>query len=373
MTRSSAPTTAILVVDDDHRNLFAAKTVLEPLGHPLVLAVSGPEAIRKVESTDFVAILMDVHMPGMDGYETVAAIRKVERSADVPIIFLTAVYDQQEHMRRGYDLGAVDYVTKPFDTWVLQAKLRALISLYLRGQRLERARSEEVERVKDLFLGAVGHDLRNPLSAITLAATLLADKPCDAPSHKSHAERIGRAATRMTGIVEDVLDLTRGEFMDGIPLSRQPTDLVELGRRLIAELQAAYPRRALQLDTPTALVGDWDTARIGRVISNLLGNALQHSTDGPVRLTVREASRAAVVEVYNQGTPIPRDARIFEPFRRGDSSSGGLGLGLYIVREIVRAHGGSVSLRSSAADGTVFTLTLPLHRPYDPEAPPPAP
>src|ERR1700683_2726069 len=153
----------ILVVDDHPANLLALEGALEPLGYRIVGASSGAEALELLTKHDFVLIVMDVYMPGLDGYQTTALIRGRERSRDIPIIFLTAVYDQPEHMYRGYSLGAVDYIAKPFDAEILRGKVRALVLLYTRGLRAEHERSQEAERIKDLFLGAVGHDLRGPL------------------------------------------------------------------------------------------------------------------------------------------------------------------------------------------------------------------
>jgi two-component system sensor histidine kinase/response regulator len=352
---------AILIVDDHRPNLIAMEATLEPLGYPIVSAASGAEALQRAQAQDFAMIVMDVHMAGLDGYETTALLRQRERAKDVPVIFVTAVYDQPEHTRRGYALGAVDYLSKPFDADVLRAKVRALVSLYVRGQRLERARSREADRTKDIFLGAVGHDLRNPLNAIAMAAKLLAAHPCSDGSHYKHALRIDRATGRMNQMIEDILDLTRGRFGEGVPVALQPTDLGELCRSVIGELRLSHPERSFEVDVGGNLLGEWDPGRLARVISNLVGNAVQHCGAGAVRVTVEDRGDAVAFAVQNQGDPIPEEAlpHLFDPFRRGETRSQGVGLGLYIVREIVRAHRGTVAVRSTAADGTTFTVTLP--------------
>ncbi len=360
---SEADWPTILVVDDRTSNLLAAQAVLEPLGYPVVTADSGDEALRLVLKQDFVLILLDVHMPGLDGYETATLLRGNKRSREVPIIFLTAVYDQPEHTHRGYALGAADYISKPFDAEVLRGKVRALVSLYLRGQRVEKERSAQIERVKDLFLGAVGHDLRNPLNSIVMGAKLLSAPDCTDELRTNFASRIERAALRMNRMIEDILDLTRGQFTGGLPVTLQPTDLGEICRSVIAELRVAHPKRTLDLEANGALVGDWDAGRLGRVVSNLVGNALQHCADAPVRVTVADEGERVTLVVQNHGAPIAPDVlpRLFEPFRRGDTSAEGLGLGLYIVRETVRAHQGTVAVTSTAAEGTTFTVVLPKH------------
>jgi two-component system sensor histidine kinase/response regulator len=356
------PLPTILAVDDSRANLLALEAVLDPLGYRIVRATSGEEALKHVGEQDFVLIVMDVHMPGLDGYQTTALIRQCERSRDVPIIFLTAVYHQPEHTHRGYALGAVDYIEKPFDPEVLRGKVRALVSLYTRGQRSERERSEEAQRIKDLFLGTVGHDLRGPLNAILMASQImLLDGACGNAEHRKLATRIDRAGHRMQRMIEDILDLARGQFAGGISLSPQATNLAEVCQGVMDESRVTRPDRPLTIDTSGEVSGHWDAGRIGRVAYNLIGNAVDHGQDGPVHVRVSDRGEHVALEVHNQGAPIDPQMLplLFEPFRRGATSHHGLGLGLYIVREIVRAHRGSVDVRSTAAEGTTFTVKLP--------------
>ena len=351
---------SILIVDDHRPNLIAIEAVLKPLGYPLVTVTSGEEALRHALAEDVAMIVMDVHMAGLDGYQTTALLRQRERLRDVPIVFLSAVYNQPEHTYQGYELGAVDYITKPFDPIVLRAKVGALVSLYLRGQKVERVRRQDAERTKDLFLGAVGHDLRNPLHAIVMASKLLGATPCPEELHRSHAARIERSARRMNRIIEDILDLTRGQFAGGIPLTLRPTDLGALCRSVVGELRTAHPARTFELEVTGEVSGFWDSDRLARVVSNLVGNAVQHCAEGSIRVAVTDQGERASLVVHNQGEPIPAAdlPRLFEPFWGSESSSEGLGLGLYIVREIVRAHRGEVVVTSTEADGTSFVVTL---------------
>ena len=365
MAREPESIPPILVVDDQESNLLAARVVLEPLGHPIVTASSGEAALKLALSQDVVLILLDVHMPTPDGYQTAALLRGASRTREVPIIFLTAVYDQPDQRRRGYELGAADYISKPFDPDVLRGKVRALVSLYMRGQRAEKERSEQIDRVKDLFLGAVGHDLRNPLNTIGIAAKMLDAPQCEDPQRRDYARRIGRATVRMNRMIEDILDLTRGQFTGGIPVSLAPSDLGDICRVVVGEFRVAQPRREVSLEVTGDVTGQWDPARLARVVSNLVGNALQHCADVPVRVTVAEQGDLALLAVQNRGALIPGDAlpKLFEPFRRGETSAEGWGLGLYIVREIARAHHGSVAVSSTEDEGTTFTVSLPKNPP----------
>lgn len=360
---SGAVEPVLLIVDDHRANLLALEVVLKPLGITLVTAQSGTEALRKAASQDFALVLMDVHMPGLDGYQTTAMLRQQERTRDVPVIFLTAVHDHPEHMHRGYALGAVDYITKPFDPLVLRAKISALVALHMRAQLAERTRSQEAERLKSLFLATVGHDLRSPLNAILMAAQSILRRQdgCAVAAHRNNAERIERAAKRMNGIIEDVLELTRGELTESIPVTPRPTDLGVVCRNVVEESQMAHPTRRLDLEVRGEVRGMWDPERLERLAANLVGNALVYGGEAPVRVRVVGEGDRVALAVHNGGAPI--DARalptLFEPFRRGSLSGNGLGLGLYIVREIVRAHHGSVDVSSTTADGTTFTVVLP--------------
>lgn len=354
---------AILIVDDYPPNLLALETVLEPLGFEVVSAGSGEEALARLAARDFVLIFMDVLMPGLDGYETVEILRGRERSREIPILFLSAVHQLEEHAHRGYALGAADCITKPFDPVAVRAKAAALVSLYLRGRREELARRAELERLKDLFLGALGHDLRNPLHSILLAARLGKHEATTEQSRRRHIQAIERAGLRMQAIVEGILDLTAEKFVGRLPLAIEHTDLAATSRQVIAELQSAHPDRPIALDVSGDVTGDWDGTRLGRVLSNLVANAIEHARGAVHVRLVGDADRVRL-SVHNGGPAIRPDlqSRLFEPFRRGDSSPQGYGLGLYSVREIARAHGGDAVVESSDADGTTFAVTVPRRR-----------
>jgi two-component system sensor histidine kinase/response regulator len=352
----------ILMVDDHPANLLALESVLQPLGYDLVRAQSGEEALLKSLQRDFVLIVMDVHMPTLDGYHTVEMLRGRPRSRDIPIIFLTVVYNLEEHAHRGYALGAADYITKPFDPVVLRAKVSALVALYTRGRREEQARHAELERFKDLFLCALGHDLRNPLHSIIMAARLVKeDGTASAESRRQRMEVIEGAALRMNAMLDDILDLTAAKFSGAMPVKIEPVDLASVCRNVVAEIQSVHPDRSISVDVSGDVTGRWDATRLARVVSNLVGNAIHHAPEASVNVRlVSEGDRVSIV-VHNDGPGIAPELlpRLFEPFRRGETSAEGLGLGLYIVREIVRAHGGDVEVHSSDAEGTRFIVAVP--------------
>ena len=365
--------TKILAVDDTPANLRLLEEILSPLGEIVVSASSGEQALKEVLKSEFAVILLDVKMSGIDGFETAALIRGKPRTKNTPIIFLTAYDDSVAEVQRAYDLGAFDFLTKPFDPTILRYKVAAFVRMYQQAEQLRLLASElkakrdalleaeETTRLRDVFVGVLGHDLRNPLSAISLTAAALHEAPDLPAHHKKSAERIARSVTRMDRLIHDVLDFTRGQLTDGIPVVPEPANLELICRRIIDELRAGHPERELTLAVSVNSDGHWDPERLGQVVSNLAANAIQHCHRDPVTVDIDGSEHAVRLTVGNSGHIDSRIlSRLFEPFRRGDNSSAGLGLGLYIVREIVRAHHGTVSVHSDAdTDRTAFVVELP--------------
>jgi signal transduction histidine kinase len=234
----------------------------------------------------------------------------------------------------------------------------------------QRQAQDELQKAlafREQLMGILGHDLRNPLSAVTAATGLLRRRADLSQPARDHVERIDRAARRMAELIRTLLDLTQLRFHGHLPVSPAPTDLGEVARQIVEELRGAEPERTIELEIRGDTRGTWDPARLGEVISNLVGNALVHGApDQPVQVILDDGGDDGVtLRVHNGGPPITPElsAQLFEPFRRGDSDgaarSGGLGLGLYIVRQIVLAHDGEISVDSSPSRGTTFTVRLP--------------
>lgn len=215
-----------------------------------------------------------------------------------------------------------------------------------------------LDEAKEQFIGILGHDLRNPLAAISLGAELFSELP---EPYQRVAGQVQRSVRRMELMIRDLLDFTRGTLGGGIPVTPGPCNLGVLAREVTAEIRQAHPKRDIACEVSGVLTGECDTARVEQVFSNLLGNAVAHGED-PIRLTVQGIGDHVLISVRNRGTPIAADALpgLFEPFRRGPRTrSHGLGLGLYIVRQIVTAHGGSIEVTSSARDGTEVAIRWP--------------
>ncbi|MFT3763979.1 MAG: PAS domain S-box protein [Minicystis sp.] len=233
-----------------------------------------------------------------------------------------------------------------------------------------RRQREQTERFRELFVGMLGHDLRSPLASILTAASLLLRRGTLGPDDAKAADRISAAGLRMKRMIEQILDLTRSRLGGGIPVVPHRTDLCDLTRRIIEEVEAAHQGRTIRFSTRGEPRCWCDPDRLGQVISNLVGNALHHTTpDVPVDVVVERTGNVVRVEVHNGGPPIPPELLpvIFNPFRRSaaaekDRPAEGLGLGLYISQQIALAHGGRIEVASTAEAGTTFTLMLPVRR-----------
>jgi signal transduction histidine kinase len=374
----------LLLVDDLEANLLALDAALRDLGAEVVCARSGREALELLLRQDFALAVIDVQMPEMDGYELANLMRGAERSKHVPILFVTAGARDASHVGRAYASGAVDFLPKPIDVFVLRSKIEVFLQLHrtraelaLRMAEQERLveRLQEMLRLNELFTAAVGHDLRNPLSAIVTAAGLIARRAPDERTGVT-AQRITSSANRMARMIEQLVDFSRARLGGGIPLARRYVDLGEVCRRIVAETQLSAPGRSISLSCEGELRGWWDADRLGQVVSNLLMNAVRHGTEqGVVRVDVERLGDGRVQLTVANGGAIPSETLpvIFDPFRSGrrNAHSGdGLGLGLYIVQQIVRGHGGEVLVSSSPAEGTRFTVMLPSDAVRSPTPPP---
>jgi PAS domain S-box-containing protein len=245
---------------------------------------------------------------------------------------------------------------------------RALEEERIRRATLERALAEQkkTEELRELLVGVVGHDLRSPLASITMGAAIMLKRGRLEDADVKATARIARSADRMAKIISQLLDFTRARLGGGIPVDRRLVDLAEICAEVIAEQETAHPDRALRFDADMDTKGLWDRERLAQVVANLIGNAIRHGKpDGPIDVRLRAQGDAVCLQIHNDGSPIPADLlpSIFDPFRRHGISAGrnsdGLGLGLFIVREMVRAHSGEIGVQSTEAEGTTFSVTLP--------------
>ncbi len=308
-------------------------------------------------------LVLDWHMPDMSGADVCRFVRSSFDSAQLPILILTAT-QTDDSVLEALEAGANDFVRKPFLPSELNARTAALVrasTLHSKLRAAERQLRIEVD-FRERFMGMLAHDLRQPLNAISMANTALAANLANTPlARTTHLQK--RAAERMQRMIADLLDFTRIRPETGMPIQRTPMDLATAVQESLAEARAAHVERAFELDQIGACGGHWDPERLAQVCSNLLSNAIEHGEASTPILVQLDGSGAHSVKltVSNRATPIPPEvlSQLFLPFRRArNNARGGVGLGLYIVQQIVSAHGGSIEARSD--DGTThFVVSLP--------------
>ena len=355
-----------LVVDDVPENIVALRALLQSDDVDVLTAQSGAEALEILLRDDIALAILDVQMPEMNGFELAELMRGTERTRDIPIFFVTAGARDQERLFRGYEAGAVDFIYKPIEPDILRNKANVFFQMHRQKLQLAWELRERTEalRLSEMFMAVLGHDLRNPLGAIMASAEVV-DMTSRDDNVKLFSGRILSSATRMTRMIEDLLDLTRARVAGGIPIRPQAMDLQPMLDRVMSELRTIYPKRAIEVSTRGELRGVWDGERLAQVISNLVTNALQHGAqDKPVSVEVDGTDAREVTLCVRNGGNIPehRRAALFDPFHdvsRMAESRNGLGLGLYIVREIVLAHGGSVDVHADRTEETAFWVQLP--------------
>jgi len=350
----------VLMVDDHPENLIALEALLRGEGIALLKARSGAEALELLLTSDVSLALLDVQMPEMDGFELAELMRGTARTRHVPIIFVTAGTRDAGRMFKGYETGAVDFLYKPIDPLILRSKVGVFLELARQRQALAQAL-----RLNEMFVGVIGHDLRNPLGAIVTGAELLRGQLTDERQLKS-VRWITEAGRRMTSLIDQLLDLTRGRLGEGVGFVREraEVDVRGLVLRTIDELRGTAADRQITLDGTAGCVVAGDAERLLQLFSNLLGNALAHGTpQTPIAVAISGDDGEIAIEIRNHGAiPPGMLASLFEPFRgshQRSRRSSGLGLGLYIAREIARAHGGDIGVASSEAEGTAFCVRLP--------------
>ncbi|MEO8004575.1 MAG: hybrid sensor histidine kinase/response regulator [Betaproteobacteria bacterium] len=359
------PRVKCLLVDDLEENLLVLSTLLRRDDVELIQARSGREALELLLVHDVALAFLDVQMPEMDGFELAELMRGSERTRNVPIIFVTAGSHDSFRQFKGYEAGAVDFLYKPVDVRILKNKADVFFQLHRQKLQLAqelRERSETL-RLNEMFTAVLGHDLRNPLGAILMAAQLLAHQTEDEGVRKT-AERMRTSGMRMSRMIDAMLDLARARLAGGIPVTPAAADFGNVIERVLREHEVSFPGRQVEYRHEGDLHGQWDADRLAQMASNLISNALQYGNkDSPIEVQLDGTQRDTILlSVANAGT-IPDEVlpRIFDPFRGGERLPGqneGLGLGLYIVQQIVHAHRGSIAVDSDNGR-TTFRVTIP--------------
>ena len=339
----------VLFVEDDIGKRYVIARQLRMAGFEIDEAATGQEGLARVSPRHDVAIL-DVKLPDMDGWDLCKKIKSNPETAQVKVLELSATLATAEDRAHGLELGADCYLVHPVEIVELVAALRALIRL--RSAERDRMRAQE------LLIATLGHDLRNPLNVISTGLSALIDSPALSDGDRATVQRLDRTAERMHRMIEQLMVFAQTLGGEVIPVSRVQIDLGELVSQVVRDTRHSTARKIdVTVDLTDKVLGDLD--KLNRLVDNLLANAIRHS-DGPVKISVdRDGNHARLIFHNAGGIPPQLLDNLFDPYTRS-SRTGGTGLGLYIVNQIARAHGGTVAVRSSEHEGTTFTVKLPL-------------
>ena len=369
-----------LLVDDLEENLVALEALLSRDGLDLDKARSGEAALELMLANEYALALLDVQMPGMDGFELAEIMRANERSRHIPIIFVTAGSGDAVRRFRGYEAGAVDFIQKPIEADVLRSKANVFLALYLQRQQIVAQRDElktlttalqAADQQKNRFLAVLAHELRNPLAVLAAGINILerkTDPDVIDTIRKSMRQHLGY----MTRLVDDLLDINRIEH-GKISLRREGVLLSDI---LPSALEVAAPaievgNHALAVELPQqAILLDVDPARFIQIVGNVVSNAARYTPKGGrIDVSVSRIANNASIVVSDNGVGIPTDqqSRIFEMFEQSDAGMGvvgdGLGIGLALVKQLVELHGGTIQLVSSVpGEGSTFEIQLPIRK-----------
>jgi signal transduction histidine kinase len=356
----------LLIVDDEEGILRLLKNHFTAQGYDVDLCTCGEAALTRARLTRPDLILLDVRMPGMDGYETCARMRQMEGLAEVPILIIAGI-DDIEVKRRSAESGADDFIAKPFHFEELGIRVRSLLRIKdLFDREHERARKlREMNLHKDRILSMAAHDLRNPLAGIKAHAELAASR-CDTTADvKEYLDDILTSSRHMTDLLQDISDMTVIES-GKLDLRLEPVSLVSAINECLRILNGQARDRAFLFDIEEADVIA-DRRRLRQILLNLLSNALKFSpADKPVTVRVRRREEYVEIGVRDEGVGIPLELQqdLFTPFYRAKRAATrdipGTGLGLFIIRHLVEKHGGAVFFETEPGKGSEFSFTLPM-------------
>lgn len=385
----------LLIVDDLPENLLALEALIKREDRIVYKALSADEALSLLLQHEFALAILDVQMPGMNGFELAELMRGTEKTRNIPIVFVSAAGRELNYAFKGYESGAVDFLHKPLDIYAVKSKVNVFVDLYRQSKAmqeqvlaLEHSRREqetllkqlqntqlELEqavRMRDDFMSIVAHEVRTPLNGLILETQLrkmhlARDNAAAFTLDKMHAmvDRDERQIKSLIRLIEDMLDVSR--IRTG-KLSIRPTcfDLSALVRELLQNFsrQIDAAETSVTFDAEQPVIGNWDEFRIEQVMSNLLTNALRYGAKGPISVKVYSEEGRALVDVQDQGIGISEEnqERIFQQFERVSAKHAvaGLGLGLFISEQIVTAHGGTITVQSRIGEGALFRVCLPL-------------
>jgi len=364
--RPTPPPADILIVDDTPANLQLLAGMLRERGYKVRPAPGGETALRAAAASPPDLVLLDITMPGMDGYEVCRRLKADPRLRDIPVLFISALTETDDKVR-AFQAGGVDYVGKPFQLEEVEARVRT--HLELRRHRLELennyARLTELEKLRDSLTHMVAHDMKSPLLAVQLSLDVLRfSLPREDAGITEILETARASLNSVVQMITQMIDVSRLEAGQ-LLLERAPADLGEIAEEMLAKHRPLATERKLALDAPAPVTAEIDADLIRRVLANLVGNAIKFTrSTGHVTVSVRADGAVARVEVRDDGPGIAPElhAKIFEKFGQVQDHKAhlGSGLGLTFCKMAIEAHGGAIGVLSTQGSGSTFWFTVPL-------------
>jgi signal transduction histidine kinase len=378
----------ILLVDDEQRNLDALEAILDDPGYRLLRADDADKALRHLLENDVAAIVLDIKMPGVSGFELAQLIKGTKKFRQIPIVFLTAYLVDDQDVLAGYGAGAVDYLTKPVNPQILRHKIAVFADLFRKTRALAelndtlevrvQQRTADLERSeaalrqaaqqKDAFLATLAHELRNPLAPLRTGLDLLLQLGATSSAASRAMAAMNRQLDHMVRLIDDLLDVSR--ISRGmLELKRSRTDLTSVIEHALETSRPFLEQRkqTASVDVKAPVLATVDATRVSQIVGNLLHNASKFTpAGGQIRVELALQERTAIIRVIDQGAGIPvgQLERVFDMFtqieRSKRNAGGGLGIGLALARRLAEMHGGNLTAASLGEDqGATFTLTLP--------------
>lgn len=374
----------ILIVDDSPENIFTLKTLLELHAFPTDSASSGEEALKKTLRNSYALIILDVQMPGMDGFEVAEALSGNSVTKEIPIIFLSAVNTEKKYITKGYSSGGIDYVTKPIDPDILLLKVKTFYRLYEQNRVLNEMQDslrQEIEfrkaaqqeaqaasKRKDEFMSIASHELKTPLASVKAYVQLLDRSLSNDEKIKGYLDRTLAQINKLNNLIVDLLDTSRIEN-GRLKFNESLFNFKKLLKESVEMIGQIYPDYKIRVSGESDVLINGDERRLEQVILNYMTNAIKYSPDvREIELHSTVQNNLLIVSVKDFGIGIPKESQpdVFRKFYRVEGSSRrfqGLGVGLYICFEIIKRHHGNCWLESEPGKGSTFYFSLPITNP----------
>ncbi|WP_070000057.1 hybrid sensor histidine kinase/response regulator [Cellulosilyticum sp. I15G10I2] len=383
----------ILIVDDNHNNLFTLRELIKQyINAEVIEADCGQDALKLLYSRTVDLIILDIQMEGMDGFEVAALIKKRKKTKDIPIVFLTAAYKSEEFRKRGFEIGAVDYLVKPIDEYQLINRINVYLKLIEKERNMNlileqkvKEQTEELRQAKEqaeaanegksTFLANISHELRTPLNIILSSIQLIElyldnETPIEKKKFREKVHIQKQNCYRLLRLVNNLIDITKidtGHFT----LNFRRCNIVELVESITMSIAPYMKNKGMNLVFDTDIEEKdvyCDLDAIERIVLNLLSNAIKFTpVGGTVYVQLKDIGDAISISVKDTGIGIQKDMldKVFERFKQGDNlltrRNEGSGIGLNLVRYLVESHGGQITVRSEYQEGSEFVVEMPVN------------